>query len=109
MRKLLVALLLAGAVNVMAAGPVTITVIVSDNDSAETNRVTKIKAANRNDLKAWLDEKAITGNLLKQTAKEVSTVARQYVVDSLYGNIKRAADEAARNAVSVQTVEDGAP
>ena len=109
MKKLLAALILAGAVNAYAAGPVTITVIVSDNDGAETIRVTKIKAANRNDLKAWLDEKAITGNLLKQTAKEVSNVARRYVVDSLDGNIKRAADEAARNAVSVQTVEDAAP
>lgn len=108
MKKLLTIAALLASTAAYAAGPITITVIVADNDSAETNRVTKIKAANRSDLKAWLDEKAITGNMLKQTAKEVSTVARQYVVDSLDGNIKRAADEAARNAVSVQTVEDKA-
>ena len=109
MRKLLVALLLAGAVNVMAAGPVTITVIVSDNDSAETNRVTKIKASSRSELKSWMDEQSIAGNLLKQTARAVADNERRYIIDTLNGRTITKANDAAIKAVVVGGAEDEAP
>ncbi len=108
MKKLLIALLLAGT-SAMAAGPITITVIVSDNDSAETNRVTKIKANTRTELKAWMDEQAIAGNLLKQTARAVADNEQRYIIGTLNSRTLTKANDAAIKAVVVEGAEDKAP
>jgi len=106
MKRIIVALLLAATTAAYAAGPVVVTVIVSDNDSAETNRVVKIKAAKRAELKGWMDDQQITGNLLRQTAKALSDTSREYVLQSLYTREVSRSNAAAVAGVAVGGAED---